>query len=138
MSVYVKGDTMFEAGSELIDVTSSHRTDTSWRFTDAAGHIHQWWDKGDGKPAGAYNPNNKYYIPSVEVVSDGKGYWEDGDEYEKWHYECKECRQHITPGYTADTTKQYISGLRWFKIDGQYVTPEEFKRRFEEIHGKPL
>jgi len=51
------------------------------------------------------------------------------------HLECRQCGEHIAPGYTADSNRVYIPGLKWCRINGQSVTPEEFERRWIEARG---
>jgi len=95
---------------DLIEVTSSHRPDPAWVFIDAHGHEHRW--HVDGKPAMSYNPSAKYGTPSLVWVKDGESYWPDDDEpHEVGHLECRQCGEHIEPGYTADTIRQYVRGL---------------------------
>lgn len=124
-----RGNDLFEAGCELIDVTSMSRPDTSWHDTDVNGHEHQWFT--GGAPAQAYSPSALYELPTLRWVVDGTQYYEDGEPYEVGHYECNECGEHVTPRSTADTNTQYIPGLRWCRINGEHVSEEEFKRRYE-------
>jgi len=124
----ISGDDVFEAGADMIEVTSQHRPDTNWRVVDAQGHEHRWYV--DGKPAVSYNPSAKHETPTLVDVHDGWGYWEDGERYAIHHYECRQCGEHIEPRYTADTNRQYIPGLRWCRINGESVSKEEFERRW--------
>lgn len=124
-----RGNDLFEAGCELVDVTSMSRPDTSWRETDANGHVHQWFS--DGNPAATYRPDGRYDLPTLVWVRDDVGYYEDGTEYEIGHHECRICGAHVKPRSTADTNTQYIPGLRWCRINGENVSEEEFKRRYE-------
>lgn len=134
------GDT-FETGCEMVDVTSMHRPDTSWRFTDPAGHIHQWYevaklDTDNTLPALRYSPREKYTTPTLIWVKDGEEYWDGDDEpHDVGHHECKDCHVHIEPRYCADEYQQFMPGLRWCKINGEDVPVEEFERRFREAQA---
>lgn len=120
---------VFEMERDLIDVTSMHRPDVGWRFTDARGHLHQWF--ADGKPAVSYNPAETHDVPSLVWIKDGVGYYEDGEPYDIGHNECRKCGEHIAPAYTSDTCTQYVAGLARYYINGEPVQPDEFKRRAE-------
>jgi len=120
---------VFESGCDQFDVTSLHRPDTRWRFVDAAGHTHRWYMQG--QPAESYRPDAKYETPTLTWVHDGWGYYEDGERYAIGHHECSECRERIEPHFCADDFRQYLPGPRWFCINGEPVSPEEFQRRFE-------
>lgn len=120
---------------ELVDVTSISRIDEHWTFTDAAGHVHRWHEVGNPEPVTAYRPEWAYEVPTLKYVVDETGIDEDGYEYERGHSECLICGEHVTPGRTADTTQQMIPGLRWYRINGQSVTPEEFQRRAKLATG---
>jgi len=120
-------DEVFESGCDLIDVTSMNRPDTAWHFVDAQGHEHQWYV--NGKPAVSYNPSATHELPTLAWVVDGVGYYEDGEPYDIGHYQCLICGEHVTPRGTADTVKQQIPGLRWFRINGERVSEEEYRRR---------
>src|SRR6185436_19512973 len=128
MSTIRVGADVFEFGQELMDVTSNHRPDTLWRFIDAHGHEHRWY-VGD-MPAASYNPSATYETPTLLWVKDGEEFWDGDDEpHDVGHLECRICGEHVTPRYTADTTTQYVAGLRWFRINGEPVSMDEFQRR---------
>jgi hypothetical protein len=128
-SMVSRNGDVFESGCDLIDVTSLHRPDTSWRIVDAAGHAHRWY--ANGQPADTYRPEATYDVPTLRWVHDDWGYFEDGERYEIGHHECRDCGEHIEPRSRADDCTQMIPGPRWFTINGEPVSPEEFKRRFE-------
>jgi hypothetical protein len=127
MSVIQHNGDVFEIESEPIDVTSISRPDPSWLFIDAAGHEHRWWT--DGAPATDYRPEKRYEVPSLRWVIDETGIDEDGYEYTLGHHECVQCAEHVLPRTMADTTTQYIPGLRRYRINGESVSREEFERR---------
>jgi hypothetical protein len=127
--VHRRGDVVFEAGCDLIDVTSLHRPDTSWRAVDVASHTHRWY--ANGQPAESYRPDAKYETPTLRWVHDDWGYYEDGERYSIGHHECRDCGERIEPRYRADDTRQMIQGLLWFTINGESVSAEEFERRFQ-------
>jgi len=130
MTSQINGHT-FESGCDVIDVTSMHRPDITWRFVDAAGHDHRWCVHG--APADRYDPTATYDTPTLITVSDGWGIDADDGESVEWtHMECRECGEKITRGYTADEYQQYMPGLRWCRIDGVTVSREEFERRYLE------
>lgn len=114
---------------DLLDVTSLHRVDPAWRFVDAQGHEHRWHDE-HGYEAKDYSPSAHYHVPTVLKVDDEPEYAEDGEEIPVWHYECRECRQVVDPGYTADTSRQFIPGMKreTILVDGLRVTREELQK----------
>jgi len=120
-------DVEFECGCDPLEVTSLHRPDTSWRFVDRRGHEHRW--HVNGKPAESYDPQRSYDVPTLMWVKDGETIDEDGEVKEFGHTECCQCCASVTPGYTADTNRCFVPGLRWCRINGESVTPEEFERR---------
>jgi hypothetical protein len=107
----IVGGERFESYTDRMEVTSLSRPDPSWRYTDHAGHVHQWHHNGE--PAKGYSPTHKYELPTVELVLDEPILPEDydGDDYQRSHRECRICREHIEPGFTADTTRQYVRGI---------------------------
>lgn len=117
----------FEAGCDIVEVTSAHRPDTSWIFTDGHGHKHRWHT--DGKPAEHYRVSSLYVVPTIRFELDEWGYFEDGERYPIGHHECVQCGEHVEPRYTADDTRQYVPGLRWFRINGHFVSRDEFEQQ---------
>ncbi len=128
---------VFEVHTDMIDVSMLHRPDTAWKHVDANGHAHRWHVTGHAEPATSYAPPASYETPSLVWVKDGEEYWEDDDEpHDVGHLECRECGEHVSPGYTSDTTQQMIPGLRHYRINGQSVTREDFERRWRSAHDK--
>lgn len=132
-------DETFEMSCDTIDVTSLHRPDPRWRFVDANGHEHRWFD--GVTPATAYSPTAKFSTPTLRSIFDYWEYFDDGERIAVSHYECADpaCADlgaHITPGYTADSTTQLIAGLRHYRINGVSVPEDEFKRRGEAAQKK--
>lgn len=124
------GSDTFDVEREQIDVTSCHRADPTWQFVDAQGHHHQWYVAG--QPATSYRPEERYDTPTLIWVKDGEEYWDDSDEpHPIGHLECRQCGEHVSPGYTADTTRQFIPGLARYRINDEDVSPDEFQRRYE-------
>lgn len=109
----------------LVEVTSNHRPNEQWSFTDAAGHVHQWEWPGGGR---TYRPEEHASVPTVRWVKTGTGYWEDGDEYDVGEHRCVQCEAVVQPGYCADSTAHYIAGLKRCYIDDRSVSVEEFER----------
>lgn len=140
------GHDEFVIERDTIDVTSLHRPDPTWVYTDKAGHEHRWFVQKpttperamlEYEPATSYSPMTKYETPTLEWVSDGIHYFYDGDEgHEIGHLECRHCREHVRPGYCADEHKVYIPGIAHCYINGESVSKEEFERRFEEAKKK--
>lgn len=120
----------FHIESEPLDVTSLHRPDPAWHFTDPSGHEHRW--HVNGQPASGYRPSDRYEIPTTRVVQDEPYTDEYGDEVHPSHLECLQCRATVNPGYTADTTRQYVAGLQRCFVDGVEVSREEFERLVKE------
>ena len=117
---------VFEMECEPIDVTSVNRPDTSWALIDAAGHQHCWY--ANGAPAGPYNPQTTYELPTLKWVVDDEWIDEDGYERTSGHHECVQCGEHINPRCTADAWRQTIPGMARYYINGDRVTEEVFKR----------
>jgi hypothetical protein len=83
---------------ELIDVTSKHRPNPTWRFMDMAGHAFRWHDsKG---PARDYEPTEEYHVPGTRLITAG--------EASLYRLECVVCAATIEPGYTADSQPRFI------------------------------
>lgn len=99
------------AERHMIEVTSLHRPDLEWRFTDAAGHEHAWTDGRGRPPVGEYRGSITYKLPSLIQVADPSEFTEEGEEILCWHYACAQCGETIEPGYRADDTQQFIAGL---------------------------
>lgn len=124
---------VFDMQREMIDVTRASRPDPQWQVMDAHGHRHQWYTNGE--PARRYDPLATYELPTLLTVFDGWRYDEDGERYAMEHYECRACGQRIVPGTTADSETVYIPGLASYRINGESVSPDEFKRRLDEARG---
>ena len=123
----------FEAWADMIDVTSLHRPDLSWKFIDPSGHHHRWSSPTELAVApDSYRGDITYSVKSVEWVRDPSIFTEEGEEIFQGHFECIACRFHIEPGYTADNTTQYMTGMRHYRIDGRSVSPEEFKKELDK------
>lgn len=127
----IDDDVVLECHRDMIDVTSNHRPDIAWIFTDSNGHVHRWYDDND-KPSTVYRPIVSYSVPSIKWVKDGIGYYPDGSEYEIGHYECILCGETVDPGYTADTVTQYVPGLTHYLVNGQAVSRDEFMKHVPE------
>ncbi len=126
--------TKFEAYRDAIDVTSNHRPDLNWKFTDSLGHVHRWF-VGE-EPAVAYHPQPNYHVPTIKWVKTGTSVYPDGSEYEIGYHVCLECGDVVRPGYTADTTSQYVPGLTHYLIDGVEVSFEEWMQKYREAESE--
>jgi hypothetical protein len=124
------GDHAFEITREMIDVTSLSRPDTSWRFVDAAGHVHQWF-VGD-RPAERYDPSASYVLPTLHAVETGRWFDEEGEEHVDEEYRCVQCEAVVVPRTRADDTQMFIPGMARCFIDGVRVTKEEFDAAVKE------
>lgn len=125
------GPDVFDSSCDLVDVTSLHRPDTSWLFTDAHGHEHRWYV--DGTPAVSYSPSARHETPTLIWIKDGEEFWEDDDEpHDVGHLECRQCGEQIAPRYRPDDTTQHIPGLRHYRINGEAVSEDEFTRRLAD------
>src|SRR5688572_13871401 len=104
---------------DQLDVTSLHRPDLSWRFTDHSGHEHMWWDR-DG-PAEKYTPTQGYLVPTITWLQTSPA----TDDYpEVGYYICTECGDKVHPGYCSDSISQFIPGPTHFYVDGLEVKRE--------------
>lgn len=121
------GDDVFESGCEMLEASRLHRPDTDWRVTDAHGHEHRWY--ANGRPADRYVATDQYDTRTLQWIKDGVRFDEDGEPHDVGHLECRACGEHIEPGYTSDTTVQYVPGVRWFRINGASVSQEDFFSR---------
>lgn len=119
-----------EMRRDLINVSSNHRPDENWKFTDSQGHIHHWVDENG--ITGKYRPERHYSVPTAKWIVDGIEYFPDGSPYEVGHYECLECGETIEPRYKTDTVDQYITGMTHYYIDGREVSEEEFLQEAEK------
>lgn len=133
------GNDTFEMQCDMVDVTSLHRPDPAWVFIDSKGHMHRWFV--GGKIPTGYSPTDKYDLPTLRNVFDYWEYYEDGERTAVSHYECAdlacaETGEHIQPGYTADYNTQMVPGLRHYRINGERVSEDEFKRRAEEAQRR--
>jgi len=103
----------WEYSRTMIEVTSLSRPNESWSFTDHEGHVHQWeWPSGKR----IYALAEPASLPTCMQVEDAPYWTEDGDEIKQFHWECKDCHEHVKPGYKPDDYQQYILGLarrRW-------------------------
>lgn len=136
MSVIHIGNDLFEYGCDMVDVTSISRPDTNWRFVDKADHEHRWHVVGKGV-ATSYDPNNRHEVPGLVWVKDGVEYLDDdGEPHYYGHSECAVCGDRVNPGYTPDDTRQFIPGLRYYRINGKHVDRDEFKRRLDDAFAK--
>lgn len=95
---------------ELVEVTSRSRPDPTWRHVDARGHEHRW--HADGAPMVGYQPGQTHTLPTLVWVWDDPPLDEDSDETRRGHYACATCGAAVTPGRTADTSRQFIRGLQ--------------------------
>lgn len=122
----------FEMECEPIEVTSISRPDERWAYTDPSGHMHRWEWEDDKRE---YRPGVSASVPTVRYVVDGVDVDECGDEHEYGHHECVLCGAHVTIGTTADTCRQYMPGLKTYRVDGAIVSEAEFKRIYNAQHG---
>lgn len=129
MLVKTQNGDVFEVSRDIIDVTMFSRPDTAWTHTDASGHVHRW--HVGRKVATSYDPRLHYHVPNMNRVVDVPA---TDDEPAQTHYECRKCGEHIRPGYTSDTTRQYVSGIARCAINGQSVSAEEFERRLKAAY----
>lgn len=96
---------------DMLDVTSMHRPDPDWEYTDKRGHVHRWYEYTGLSVIAAisYTPMRQYMLPTLVYIQDSPG----DDEYPATgHYECIRCGEVVRPGRTADTTRQFVPGLR--------------------------
>jgi len=87
-----------EQDVQKIYFTLRHDPDPAWQFVDAAGHKHSWVASGDD-----------FELPTLEWVSI-PGLDDEGFEFDAGHYECKECRETISPGLRVPDPA-YVAGL---------------------------
>lgn len=116
---------MFER--TMIDVTSCNRPNPLWSFTDEAGHVHRWHVVGDPQPATTYDHRRSYEVPTLESVSEEPEYDGEGEYWTPSHYECRECREHVSPGYCADTEQVFVAGITRIKAFTITLRPESGK-----------
>ena len=118
--LHAKGHTI-ECHTEMIEATPIQEPDPAWQYIDRKGHTHKW-----EKP---------YAIHTIIMVVDA----EETDEYPAvTHYECRKCKERIMPGMRSPGTRQYITGLTHWSIDGEPSTEEEAKALMAHITKAPL
>jgi hypothetical protein len=82
----------------MIDATCLSEPNPDWSFIDRKGHKHRW--------------SKSNTLPTLNSVCDEWVYDEDEERYcARNHYECKKCREHVTPGLRAGTPK-YVRGFQ--------------------------
>jgi len=123
MIININGRT-FEQTQEMIETTTRSKPDPYWVFVDKAGHEHRWI---------VDEPDHHYNLPSLVSVN-SEPYWCDlcEDEHSDSHFECKICREIITPGMKANNTSEFVAGLKRYLINGQSVSPETFKEELNK------
>lgn len=132
MSSHIDKDgNVYEVYCDMLDVTSNHRPNTGWMFIDRERHEHCWVETATGLRAAAYDPSKQYEVPTVEFVRTGSWVDDDGEEHESGHFECKFCRDRVELAFMADTEQRFIPGTKHCRINGESVTVEEFRRRWE-------
>lgn len=106
-----------EVWGELIEVTSLHEKDPTWRVTDEQGHEHRWHI-----PYGAddWQKQNLWRLPTVRAVH-FTFYYPDGGTGYGVHYYCKRCGERIHPGYRASPYRRYLAGPRHFSLGGEEI-----------------
>lgn len=115
---------VFSCRSEPINVTTLYEPDPSWRFTDTAGHFHQWHNRKG--PADRYHVTEQYFIPTLRYIIEV----EATDEYpETGHYACQFCGERVRPGYEHGAYRRFLQGVVEYFIDDERVTQEEFERQ---------
>jgi len=132
MTHIVKDGHTFGVERDLLEVTSLHRPDPTWQYTDAAGHVHQWHT---GRiVATSYRPDVHYHIPTLVLIVDVPA----TEEYPAaTHHECRQCGETIEPGYRADDHTQYIGGTMRYYVDDRPVQKSEFIEWAKRV-GLPL
>lgn len=123
---------MLEMRREEINVTSSYRPDTNWRYVDQQGHTHIWQERtkaGELIVVGEYDPAKTYVVSSLRYVVDVP----ETDEYpEEGHHVCMQCGECVRIGYTADDIDRYILGAISYYCDGEQISKETFDRLVQE------
>lgn len=112
---------VFEMRQEYTQVSDmgGSEADPDWVFTDGAGHEHRRVGRA---------------VPTLVTVQDTPGGWchDCQDEHEgDSHQECAQCREEVRPGTRFRAPGMVmIPGMSEYRIDGEYVTPDEFKARY--------
>jgi hypothetical protein len=101
-----------EMHRDVIDVTPMSEPDEKWRFVDAAGHVHVWVKVQD-----------RNIVPTTKGVV--AGYYEDGEPY--YESRCCDCLERVQPGMVSVTTRQFMPGMAYYRINGVTVSEVEAK-----------
>lgn len=112
----------FETGADLIDVTSLTKPNPVWKWVCPKGHIVQWeqFDSKWGK---------QYRVANVRRLVTKQDVWQY-DEYVKLEYDvCATCPRgrkavDYTDAQIPNYSKEYIPGMRWYRLNGEDVTEE--------------
>lgn len=101
----------FEKFYDCLEVTTFDLPNPDWTYTDKAGHVHQW--TGDE-------------ILTMCQVDDGTVVY--GEEFTVWHWECRECGEHIMPGRNPSKGVGFMPGLMHYRVNGREVSKAEYER----------
>lgn len=110
---------------DMIDVTPEYEPDPSWVHTDSNGHVHRWM-AGPDPLASLRNPREQTAeLPSLVRVDDPEPHWcpECLGDYQPQHYECRLCRDVVTPQYRRTVGRYHIPGLKHMTIEVEEYLP---------------
>jgi hypothetical protein len=113
MTLGYNGHTL-EIITEEVDVTSvfQQEPDPDWTETDVAGHRHYRSETQTGGP-----------YPTLMWKPDMVHCRDCHEEEDHGYLVCKQCGEHVQPGYRPDHSRKVIPGLRTYLIDGEPVSP---------------
>ena len=113
----------FRIEQDTIDATPSQEPDPNWQHRDKAGHLHLWRFI-NGKPD---------FVSSLKNIQDAAA---TEDHPAVSHHECRQCGEHVEPGYRSVNTRKEITGLRTYFINDEEVSEKKYKKLFYEVQKR--
>lgn len=106
------------AETEIVDVTSSlPKPDPNWVYTDEHGHEHRYEDG----------------YPTLVRVVDATHVDEYGEEWDEWHFECRECGEHVMPGTVGPSPfREFAPGRRSYYLNDEPISEDRFREIAEQ------
>lgn len=100
---------------DWIDVTTMSEVDPDWCYRDSHGHSHRWWAGPDPLIPLRDPQLQTPVLPSLIYVHDCE--YEDCDEYQPGHYECRLCGDPVTPQSRPTVFRRRIPGPQHVSIE---------------------
>jgi hypothetical protein len=100
---------------DVLDVTMEHDSiDPKWRGADSNGHEHFYDREAHEYPTLDYIVDARHWCNGDEGIARHDPHWHTDES----HYECRICREVVTPGLIPGGTPQYVAGMRYATLHG--------------------